>query len=81
MLLPRSIDAIMTMLAVLKAGGAFVPLDPGYPAAQLAAVITDSDPVRIIADPALLTGQFAGLSVPGSDAAGSNGGQHRPAAG
>ena len=64
MLLPRSIDAIVTMLAVLKAGGAFVPLDPAYPAAQLAAVVADSDPVRIIADPTLLTGQFAGSPVP-----------------
>jgi amino acid adenylation domain-containing protein len=64
MLLPRSIDAIVTMLAVLKAGGAFVPLDPAYPAAQLAMMVTDSDPIRVIADEALLTGQFAGSLIP-----------------
>jgi amino acid adenylation domain-containing protein len=64
MLLPRSIDAIVTMLAVLKAGGAFVPLDPSYPAAQLAAMVADCEPIRVIVDEALLTGQFAGLPVP-----------------
>ena len=29
--LDRSLDAIVAMLAVLKAGGAFVPIDPTYP--------------------------------------------------
>ncbi len=31
--LPRSADAVIGMLAVVKAGAAFVPLDPAYPAA------------------------------------------------
>lgn len=38
----RSIDMIVALLAVLKAGGVFVPLDPQYPAERLAAMAEDS---------------------------------------
>jgi amino acid adenylation domain-containing protein len=47
----RSIEMVVAVLAVLKAGGGYVPLDPGYPAdrlafmaedAQLAVLITES---------------------------------------
>jgi nicotinamidase-related amidase len=36
------------MLAVLKAGGAFLPLDPGDPRARLAAILNDADPRAIV---------------------------------
>jgi len=38
----RSPQMIIALLAVLKAGGAFVPLDPGYPAERLAYMRTDA---------------------------------------
>jgi amino acid adenylation domain-containing protein len=40
--LERSIDMVVALLGVLKAGGAFLPLDPAYPAERLAFMITDS---------------------------------------
>ncbi|MCA9491966.1 MAG: amino acid adenylation domain-containing protein, partial [Myxococcales bacterium] len=33
--LERSVDLVVALLAVLEAGGVYVPLDPAYPAAQL----------------------------------------------
>ncbi len=39
--LERSADLVTAMLAVLKAGGAFVPLDVGHPTARLAAQLED----------------------------------------
>ncbi|HEX4489808.1 MAG TPA: amino acid adenylation domain-containing protein [Acidimicrobiia bacterium] len=41
--LPRSVDAIVTLLATLKAGGAYVPLDPAYPEPRLRLMIEDAD--------------------------------------
>ncbi|HEY0133737.1 MAG TPA: amino acid adenylation domain-containing protein, partial [Nannocystis sp.] len=38
----RSFDLIVGVLAILKAGGAFVPLDPEYPADRLAFMLEDS---------------------------------------
>ncbi|MFP2902683.1 non-ribosomal peptide synthetase, partial [Corallococcus sp. 4LFB] len=40
--LERSVEAIIALLAVLKAGGAFVPLDPGAPSARKDFVLRDS---------------------------------------
>jgi len=40
--LERSPDMIVALLATLKAGGAFVPLDPDYPAERLAFMLKDS---------------------------------------
>jgi len=37
--LPRSADAIIAILGTLKAGSAFVLLDPDYPPASLAAMV------------------------------------------
>ena len=34
--LERSVDLVVALLAVLKASGAYVPIDPGYPAERIA---------------------------------------------
>ncbi|HET7091679.1 MAG TPA: amino acid adenylation domain-containing protein [Anaerolineae bacterium] len=46
--MPRSPEAIIGMLAVLKAGAAYLPLDPDYPSERLAFMIQDAAPVRLI---------------------------------
>jgi amino acid adenylation domain-containing protein len=46
--LPRSMDLVVTILAVLKAGGAYLPLDPEYPADRLASIIEDAQPSCIL---------------------------------
>ncbi|MCQ4163486.1 non-ribosomal peptide synthetase [Tahibacter harae] len=40
--LERSADLIVALLAVLKAGGTYVPLDPDYPADRVAFMLSDS---------------------------------------
>jgi surfactin family lipopeptide synthetase C len=45
--LERSFDAAIALLAVIKAGGAFLPLDPTYPMARLSLMLEDV-PVRTI---------------------------------
>ncbi|WP_407051567.1 amino acid adenylation domain-containing protein [Methyloraptor flagellatus] len=40
--LERSFDAVAALLAVWKAGGAYLPLDPSYPAARLGMMFADS---------------------------------------
>ncbi|MFD1147578.1 amino acid adenylation domain-containing protein [Saccharothrix hoggarensis] len=58
--LPRSADLVVAVLAVLKSGAAYVPLDPDYPADRLAFMIED-------ARPALVVGTRDGLAALGPD--------------
>ncbi|MFH9241275.1 actinomycin synthase II AcmB, partial [Streptomyces anulatus] len=46
--LPRSVDLVVAVLAVLKAGAAYLPLDPEYPANRLAHMVTDAQPTLIL---------------------------------
>ena len=45
--LDRSVDLVVGILGVLKAGAAYVPLDPGSPLERLAFVMEDAD-IRIV---------------------------------
>jgi amino acid adenylation domain-containing protein len=46
--LPRSVDLVVAVLAVLKAGAGYLPIDPGYPNARVAFMIDDADPTCTI---------------------------------
>ncbi|MDW7678239.1 MAG: amino acid adenylation domain-containing protein [Bacillota bacterium] len=42
LLMPRSLEMIVSMLAVVKAGGAYLPIDPRYPSDRINFMLTDS---------------------------------------
>ena len=48
--LERSINAVVSILAVTLAGAAWLPLDPGYPAARLRAMAGDARIRHLISD-------------------------------
>ncbi len=58
--MPRSPELIVAMLAVLKSGAAYVPVDPGFPPDRIAFMLTDTQAAIV-----LTTSSLAG-SLPGA---------------
>ncbi|MER6799702.1 non-ribosomal peptide synthetase, partial [Amycolatopsis mediterranei] len=56
--LPRSTHLVTAILAVLKTGAAYLPLDPGYPADRIAFMLEDAAPALVLA--------VADTAVPGA---------------
>ncbi|MDE5458733.1 amino acid adenylation domain-containing protein, partial [Bradyrhizobium sp. CSA112] len=48
--LERGVAMVVSLLAVLKAGGAYLPLDPAYPAERLREIVDDAKPGLLIAN-------------------------------
>ncbi|MEU2396021.1 amino acid adenylation domain-containing protein [Streptomyces sp. NPDC007369] len=53
--LPRSVESVVAVLGVLKAGAAYLPVDPAYPQARIAYMLEDARPALMVEDPALVT--------------------------
>ncbi|WP_327666577.1 MULTISPECIES: non-ribosomal peptide synthetase [unclassified Streptomyces] len=54
--LPRSPELVVAVLAVLKTGAAYVPMDPEYPADRLEFMLADADPVLLVTAPDVAAG-------------------------
>jgi glycopeptidolipid biosynthesis protein len=48
LLIPRSAEAVIAILAVLKTGAAYVPIDSAVPAARLEFILADSAPIAVV---------------------------------
>ncbi|UJW29762.1 amino acid adenylation domain-containing protein [Saccharothrix sp. AJ9571] len=53
LLLPRSFELVAGILGVLKAGAAYLPIDPEYPADRVRYMIDDSTPRLVLTAPGL----------------------------
>jgi amino acid adenylation domain-containing protein len=69
--LPSSPEAVVAILAVLKAGGAFLPLDPSLPAERLAGMMERAAPKIVLDDWPRLREQMASQAVVDLPPAGS----------
>ena len=52
--LERSTRAIVALVAVLKAGGAYLPLDPAYPRERVETIVEDAKPAVMLTEERLL---------------------------
>ncbi|MCS3796550.1 amino acid adenylation domain-containing protein [Niastella sp. OAS944] len=59
LLLPRCPDTIIAMLGIVKAGAAFLPIEPGYPDARKQHMITDSGARILLTDKTIAGDQAA----------------------
>ena len=63
--LERSVELVMALLGVLKAGAAYLPVDPDYPAQRIGLMLADAGPVAVVTGGGLLAGvpEAAGLAA------------------
>lgn len=61
----RSVEMVVGLVATLKAGGAYLPLDPSYPAERLSFMLSDAQPKILLAQRSLAPKlpQYAGEVV------------------
>ena len=54
-LLDRTLDLPVMLLAILRTGAAYVPLEPNYPTERLATILAQADPALVVCDAHLAT--------------------------
>ncbi|MGN9762104.1 amino acid adenylation domain-containing protein [Streptomyces sp. SD31] len=88
--LPRSTELIVTLLAVLRTGAAFLPLDPHLPPGRVEFMVEDTAPMCVVTRDSLVAGlpdtgcallvlDELGLEEPGLDGPGEPSGPREPA--
>jgi amino acid adenylation domain-containing protein len=63
LVLERSVEMVVAVLGVLKAGGCYVPVDPAYPARRIAHMLADSRATVLVTTSALAARLPAGASA------------------
>ena len=58
----RSAGLVTALLAVVKSGAAYLPVDPGYPAERVGFTLADAGPVCVLADAGSAAGVLAGVT-------------------
>ncbi|MEU3574687.1 amino acid adenylation domain-containing protein, partial [Kitasatospora sp. NPDC036755] len=61
---PRSLDLVVAVLAVVRAGGAYVPVDPEYPVDRVGLMLGDAAPVVVVSHSSVDSALLAGVSAP-----------------
>lgn len=63
-MMDKSLELVAAVLAVVKAGGTYIPLDPQYPKDRLDFMLDDARPKVVLTHIAMIGEVAAGLSVP-----------------
>ncbi|MFF3084243.1 amino acid adenylation domain-containing protein [Streptomyces nojiriensis] len=65
--LHRSTEMVVSLLAVLKSGAAYLPVDPSLPADRIAYLLSDAEPVLLLADDEVAAALPAAADLPRLD--------------
>ncbi|MGW7330314.1 amino acid adenylation domain-containing protein [Streptomyces sp. NPDC054840] len=65
--LHRSTEMVVSLLAVLKSGAAYLPVDPSLPADRIAYLLSDAGPVLLLADDEVAAALPASADLPRLD--------------
>ncbi|WKD31359.1 non-ribosomal peptide synthetase [Streptomyces xanthophaeus] len=65
--LQRSTEMVVSLLAVLKSGAAYLPVDPSLPTDRIAYLLSDAEPVLLLADDEVAAALPAAADLPRLD--------------